>query len=436
MGISYLHPQGEPNNGANRYINGTNSNVRVPVSIPAGTYWTGGWSVVGGSGIASVSYDGATFRINGSNGVNLSFRGGEPGTAGSQTARGYFGDSLYYTWTGGMGGYIVWAYNAPGAPNAPSVSRSANGTSLTATTGGGSGRITYYNVALNGVTGWQGNGHNFTGLGAHTTYNVIARAGNEDNASGNSGTTVSYGIPTAPKSVSATRSTSVAGQIDLSWSAPDYTGAGITKYQVYRGSTLIRDSGTSTTFSDTGRTRGVSYSYTIYAVNSTGVGIVSATVSAIAPGIPSAPGVPTISSKLGRTLTINSTRGSLDYGNSISEYRIQLSTDNGVTWRGWNNTSKTPTDENTYNVLDSSGNFEYQLLTPALNYLWRVAAVNSVGVGDYAVTPTSTFVSAGGKRFDGTSWIPTATSKRYDGSNWIDFTIAKRWNGTTWDDLT
>jgi hypothetical protein len=432
MGISYLHPQGEPNNGANRSIAGTNANVRVPVSIPAGTYWTGGWSVVAGSGIQSVSYDGATFRING---ASLVFRGGEPGTAGGQVANGYFGDSFFRNWTGGMGGYIVWAYNAPGAPNAPSVSRSANGASLTATTGGGSGRITYYNVALNGVTGWVGNGHTFS-VDPHTSYNVIARAGNEDNVSGNSGTTVSHGIPTAPQNVSATRSTTVAGRISVSWTAPSYVGGGISRYHVYRDGNYLGEYTTTSINDDTPKTRGQTYSYSVYANNSTGWSPLSSAASAVAPGIPSAPGVPTIFSKIGRTLTLSSTRGSLNYGNVISEYRIQLSTDNGITWRGWDNSTKSFTAANTHNVLDSNGRFEYQLLTPALNYLWRVYAINSIGVGDYATTPVSTFVSAGGKRFDGTSWIPTATSKRYDGTNWIDFTIAKRWNGSSWDDLT
>ena len=86
--------------------------------------------------------------------------------------------------------------------------------------------------------------------------------------------------------------------------------------------------------------------------------------------------------------------------------------------------------------MDGSGNFTYQLLSPALTYKWRTYAINSIGSGDYATIATGTFVGAGGKRWDGTAWQPTTTSKRYDGASWVDFTIAKRFNGTSWVDLT
>lgn len=438
-GTVYFHPNGTPDNGANRTVSNNGARPFIQVTAVAGRpgdpIGINAFSVNGGS-YDEWWWSGNTVRITGPGYVAM--RGGNPGTANNMPAYGYLGNgTLLSTWTGGMGGYLNWSYTAPTAPAAPSVSRSSNGTSLyAATSGGSSNRVTYYNVALNGVTGWNANGTTFT-VDAHTTYNVIALAGNEDASSGASGTTVSYGIPTAPRTPSATRSTSVGGRIDLSWTDPLYVGAGLTKYQVYRGATLIRDSGTTTTLNDTGLTRGTTYNYTIYGVNSTGTGVVSSTISAIAPGVPSAPGTPTVSSKIGRTITINSTRNSSDYGNAISEYRIQLSTDNGATWKGWDNTAKTFTADNTYNVLDASGNFTYQLLSPALTYRWRTYAVNSIGTGDYATTSSpGVFVGAGGKRWDGTAWQPTTTSKRYDGANWVDFTIAKRFDGTSWVDLT
>lgn len=447
MGVSYLHPQGEPNNGANRGLFGTNANVRVSVGIPGGTYWTGGWSVVGYSGNASASFNGSEFRLSGS---NINYRGGEPGTAGSQSVREYFGDSYYGQKTGGMGGYIVWAYNAPAAPNAPSVSRASDGTSLTATTGGGSGRITYYNVALNGVTGWQANGYTFGSLGAHSNYDVIARAGNEDNASGNSGTTVSYGIPTAVRDYSVSRSSSVNRRISGSWNSPTYAGFSVNRYVVNRydtvtGATTTILDANSTSFNDDNLVRGRLYNYSVYCIgnSSPGNGLVSTLNGIMAPGVPNAPGAPTLYSKIGRTLIISSAKTSSDYGNAINAttgWRIQLSTDDGLTWKGWDNSTKSFTANGTYNLLDSNSRFEYQLLAPALTYKWRTYAVNSIVDGgatpEYAVSSTGTFVGAGGKRFDGSVWQPTAISKRYDGTQWVDFTIAKRWNGTAWVDLT
>lgn len=435
-GTVYFHPSGTPDNGANRTVSSSGRpfiQVTTVAGRPGDAIGINAFSVNGGS-YDEWWWSGSTVRITGPGYVAM--RGGNPGTANNMPAYGYLGSgNLLSTWTGGMGGYLNWSYTAPTAPAAPSASRSSNGTSLTATTSGGSSnRVTYYQVALNGVTGWNGNGTAFT-VDAHTTYSVIARAGNEDAASGNSGTTTSYGIPTAPQSPSATRSTSVGGRIAVNWSAPSYTGAGINYYHVYRnGGYLGQYSGGP--INDDGLTRGTTYSYTVYANNSTGWSPISSTASAVAPGVPSAPGTPTVSSKIGRTITINSTRNSNDYGNAISEYRIQLSTDNGATWKGWDNTTKTFTANNTYNVLDGSGNFTYQLISPALTYKWRTYAINSIGSGDYATIATGTFVGAGGKRWDGSAWQPTTTSKRYDGASWVDFTIAKRWDGSAWVDLT
>lgn len=436
-GTVYFHPSGAPDNGSNRTVSNNNARPFIQVTAvqgrPGDPIGFNAFSVNGGS-YDEWWWSGNTVRITGQNYVAM--RGGNPGTANNMPAYGYLGNgSLISTWTGGMGGYLTWYFIAPSAPAAPGVSRSSNGTSLyAATSGGSSNRVTAYDVALNGVTGWNGNGTTFS-VDAHSTYNVIARARNEDGASGNSGTTVSYGIPTAPQSPVATRSTTVAGRISFGWGAPSYTGAGINYYHVYRNGSYLGQY-TSQPINDDGLTRGTTYSYTVYANNSTGWSPISATASAVAPGVPSAPGTPSVTSKVGRTITINSTRNSSDYGNAISEYRIQLSTDNGATWKGWDNTSKAFTANNTYNVVDGSGNFTYQLLTPALTYKWRTYAVNSIGTGDYATTASGTFVGAGGKRWTGTTWEPTATSKRYDGSNWVDFTTAKRWDGSAWVDLT
>lgn len=439
MGVSYLHPQGNADNGVLRSLSGSGTNIRVPVSIPAGTYWTGGWYVVGASGVASVSFDGGTFRLNG---TNVGFRGGQPGSAPSQPARGYYNDSLQRTWDGGMGGYIVWAYYAPGAPSLQSASRSSNGTSLSITINSGSGRVTGDYVSLDAYT-WNGNGTTFS-VGAHSTVTMYGLSVNEDNNSGWVNVGTSYGIPTAVQNFSVSKGTSnIGGRIDGSWNAPTYAGSSLNRYVVNRYDTVT---GVTTkiidanviSFNDTDLIRGRLYNYSIYAIgnNSPGNGLATTINGVMAPGVPNAPGTPTVANKIGRNVTINSTRGSDGYGNAITEYRIQLSTDNGVTWKGWDNSTKAFTADNTYNTLDGSGNFTYQLLTPALTYKWRVYAVNSIGAGDTSTTVSGTFVSSGGRRWSGTTWEPTQSAKRFDGTNWVDLTIAKRWDGSSWIDLS
>lgn len=246
-------------------------------------------------------------------------------------------------------------------------------------------------------------------------------------------------VPSAPAKPTVSTNTTTSGAVDISWSAPA-SDVAITGYKVFlsNGTLIANRTAAQLSFTHTNLTPRSSYSYYVVATNEMGDSSASTTSDlVIAASVPSAPGIPTVFSKVGRTLTLSSTRGSNAYNNTISEYRIQLSTDNGSTWKGWNNTTKTFTADNTYNVLDANGRFEYQLLTPALTYLWRVYAINSIGAGDIAtMSSPGTFVGAGGKRFDGTSWNPTTTSKRFDGTNWVDFTIAKRFNGTSWVDLT
>lgn len=333
----------------------------------------------------------------------------------------------------------------------PSVSRSSNGQTLfySATDPGAllSGPQRDFDwqyraegggyVGLGATAEASGSSVNVGPAGQHVTYYVRVLAYNSD---GNNGWSVdsfaSHGIPNTPSNPSAIRSTTVGGRIDLAWGSPSYIGGALTKYQVYRNGTLVKDSGTETTFADTGLVKGTTYNYTVNAVNSTGAGTSTTTFSAMAPGVPSPPGIPTVTNKVGRNLTINSSRTSLNYGNNITEYRIQLSTDDGATWKGWDNSTKTFTANGTYNTLDSGGNITYELLAPALTYKWRTYAVNSIGDGEISTMSTGVFVSSGGKRWTGTEWTPTETAKRWDGTQWLDLTIAKRWDGSSWVDLT
>lgn len=366
---------------------------------------------------------------------------GDVGTSVRFIAHGYPWDS---GWRGtGTQGAIDFD-RSPNAPATPTLSSRNRGTVSLSTSSGGrknqGPEEDYLHWYIGGPgettaptywtqTGWSASRSDLTPT---STYYFKAYAHNSDGWSSPSGVITVYGVPVTPSTPSVVRSTTTSGQINISWTAPS-SNLPITQYSINRDGEFWTST-TSTSISDN-QTRGTTHSYTITAQNASGLSDASSSASAMAPGVPSIPGVPTVANKVGRTLTINSTKGAMDYGNTISEYRIQLSTDNGVTWKGWNNTTQSFTATDTYNVLDSSGNFTYSLLTPALTYKWRVYAMNSVGTGDYATTAVGTFVSAGGRRWNGSAWVPTENVKRWDGSQWVDTTVAKRWNGSAWDNL-
>jgi hypothetical protein len=129
--------------------------------------------------------------------------------------------------------------------------------------------------------------------------------------------------------------------------------------------------------------------------------------------------------KTGRNITVAIAGSASDGGEPISSYSVQYrtSTDNS-TWGVWGDTGDI-----------SSGSFTYNNLTPALFYQFRVYANNPAGSSEARIAP-SVFVSAGGRRWNGSDWVASTTSKRWDGSAWVDLTVAKRWNGSAWVDLS
>lgn len=108
-----------------------------------------------------------------------------------------------------------------------------------------------------------------------------------------------------------------------------------------------------------------------------------------------------------------------------------------------------PTISTTYNVQysmnggaytgtqSSSGtSFTFSGLTRGQTYVFRAYTTNAAGQSTSYAYSASTFLPAGGKRWDGSAWNPTATAKRWNGSAWVDIQIAKRWSGSAWVDLS
>jgi hypothetical protein len=145
-------------------------------------------------------------------------------------------------------------------------------------------------------------------VGKTTAYWYRARAINSDGGWSAYGASAGpfYGFASAPRTVTATPSSSITGRINLSWVAPETTSGGITGYRIYRrisGGTyalVATTTGVGTTYTDEGLTRGTLYDYYITAKNAvsdaaSGESDASTAVtSVLAPGIPSAPTLSTV----------------------------------------------------------------------------------------------------------------------------------------------
>jgi chitodextrinase len=137
-----------------------------------------------------------------------------------------------------------------------------------------------------------------TGLAGTTTYSYFVDAYDAaNNVSGFTSpinvTTSDWEPPTVPQGLSATAVS--ASQINLSWTAStDSGGAGLSRYRVWRGTTLVSDFSAATTFSDVLLSASTTYSYTVAAVDNAGnqsAASASASATTFAPP-PDPPGTP------------------------------------------------------------------------------------------------------------------------------------------------
>jgi fibronectin type 3 domain-containing protein/C1A family cysteine protease len=175
-------------------------------------------------------------------------------------------------------------------------------------------------------------------------------------------------------------------RIDLSWNAPsDNGGSGITSYKVYRGTSSsfqsYRTTVFSTSYTDTSVTNGVTYYYSVSAVNSAGEGDRSSVASATPQEpaeqtVPSAPqnlvGVPGDS-----TVTLSWNPPADDGGSQITGYKIYRRN-----------------EEASWYYVYSIGiqtSYTFSGLTNGHNYLFSVCAKNNLGYGprcgEITVTP-------------------------------------------------
>jgi parallel beta-helix repeat protein len=170
-------------------------------------------------------------------------------------------------------------------------------------------------------------------------------------------------------------------QITLTWRAPANDGGSpITNYTIYSGTTSGGEAfratvGNVLTYLDTGLTNGVTYYYTVAAVNVMGEGRASAEASATPYGVPSEPrSLSAVPGNQQITLTWNAP--AKDGGYPIINYAI---------YRGLSSGAEA--------LLTTIGNVTTYLDTPLTNgvtYFYKVAAVNTLGEGNLSAEASAT----------------------------------------------
>ena len=185
------------------------------------------------------------------------------------------------------------------------------------------------------------------------------------------------GVPDQVTGLSATAvSTS---QINLSWTTPSDGGSAITGYKIEQKdgpwSTIVANTGdTLTTYSVIGLNADTTYQYRVSAINAIGTGAASSTASATTLDSPTIPTVPLnlIATAGDSSVILNWDIPLSDGGEPISDYVIELSSDNGQTW----------------NVYDDGVSIVTVTMIAELQnnhrYVFHVYAVNMVGDGPFA----------------------------------------------------
>lgn len=270
------------------------------------------------------------------------------GSSGTSTIGNLAEHTTWYFWARGRNdvGWGAWGDRASGAtlghPTAPQSPSTTPSTGFTgraafqwvAPVTAGAGGIVGYNVFRDGVqiatTTGTGTSYVDNGLTPYTTYSYTVSARNAYSTSvGGTGpksaaaTVLAPGPPSAPRNLSGVSSGTVPGEVQLTWQVPVNAGTGgITGYTIRLAddTPVATTTGTGLTYTVSGLTPGVAYTFKVAARNS--LADVEGSVSAfsnqvvITPiGEPTAPtgftvfASPTVSNRL--VMTWNAPAGSL-----------------------------------------------------------------------------------------------------------------------------
>ena len=278
---------------------------------------------------------------------------------------------------------------APSTPAAPTgtagntqialswMAPASNGPAITdyvvelSTNGGGTWLpVTEPNTPATGLT--------VTGLTNGTGYQFRIAAVNADGTSGFSAASAVLTPNTPPSAPPAPAVFAGNGQVSLSWNVPANAGSAITDYVIEISS---NDGGTWTTLVDgasttpsavvTGLTNGAPYRFRVSAVNAAGTGPASAASAAVTPtagpNVPASPPAPTPTA--GNAQVALSWTAPATGGSAISDYLIETSTNNGMSWTTFADGVSTATSTTVTGLTNGTA------------YVFRVSGINAVGTG-------------------------------------------------------
>jgi predicted phage tail protein len=205
--------------------------------------------------------------------------------------------------------------------------------------------------------------------------------------SANSSAVTPATTPGTPTAVAGIRGN---GQVQLSWTAPVSNGGlSVTDYTIQYSS----NSGSSwQTFTDavssatsatvTGLTNGTGYLFRVASVHDVGAGSFAATSSSITPNAVPLPPTNIVATRGRGVVTVSWTTPVSTAGVRITDYRVQQSTNGGISWV----TVGDGVSTSTRTVVSG--------LVMGRDYIFRVAAVGRSGAGDFSspsaiVTPAT-----------------------------------------------
>ena len=204
--------------------------------------------------------------------------------------------------------------------------------------------------------------------------NVVVN--NVDGQSTSTNTRLSF-VSSAPTNVSGTVANA---QSQVTWTATSFTGPAVSNYLVQYSSNgggswtnVTRAASTSPSMLVTGLTNGSSYIFRVAAINSVGAGTFSSSSPEVIPQ--TLPGQPTdLSGTAGNgQAALNWVAPTDNGGRNIITYKVEYSSNGGASWTEYSHPDSSPSS------LVVSG------LNNGTSYIFRVAAVNSVGTGTYSL---------------------------------------------------
>ena len=198
--------------------------------------------------------------------------------------------------------------------------------------------------------------------------------------------------PVAPDAPSGLMASAVGqSRIDLSWTAPAYSGgSAVTGYRIEvsddAGATwadrVADTASTDTAYSHTGLSAEDTRHYRVSAINSAGTGTASNVANATTSMADTAPGIPTglSATAVGRTrIDLSWNAPSSDGGQAVTGYKIEVSSDGGTAF-----TDLVANTGNTNTTYSHTG------LSAGTTRHYRVSAINSVGTGNASAVDSAT----------------------------------------------